>query len=155
MQCACTSGIIHCSRKVSLVKFLELTPLENPPIHAVTFTELCNQSECNVAKYMEKNAGVCYGKFLLAFVADRIFYHGTFSLTSTDIDVRLPCILTFTGMLSTFDFLRRFRRSLLKYLATITLQIKNLVGRGQISVLHTFSCGILLRTIPSVLYSAK
>ena len=118
MQCACTSGIIHCSRKVSLVKFLELTPLENPPIHAVTFTELCNQSECSVAKYMEKNAGVCYGKFPVAFVADRIFYHGTFSLTSTDIDVRLPCILTFTGMLSTFDFLRslrRFRRSLQKF----------------------------------------
>ena len=118
MQCECTSGIIHCSRKVSLVKFLELAPLENPLIHAVTFTELCNQSECNVAKYMEKNAGVCYGKFPLAFVADRIFYHGTFSLTSTDIDVRLPCILTFTGMLNTFDFLRslgRFRRSLQKF----------------------------------------
>ena len=186
MQCACTSGIIQCSRKVSLVKFLELTPPEDPPIGAVTFTESCNQPECNVAKYMEKNAGVCHGKFPVAFVADRIFYHGTFSLTSTDIDVRLPCILTFTGMLSTFDFLRRFRRSTAEICifnnnknsiffarfarfislhtsykhfpflsisqpfssyreealasktatATISLQIKDLVDRGQISVLH-------------------
>ena len=112
MQCACTSGIIQCSRKVSLVKFLELTPLENQPIRAVTFTESCNQWVCNVAKYMEKNAGVCHGKFPVAFVADGIFNRGTFTLTSTDIDVRLPCILTFTSMLSTFDFLKRFRRSL-------------------------------------------
>ena len=112
MQCACTSGIIQCSRKVSLVKFLELTPLENQLIGAVTFTESCNQSECNVAKYMEKNAGVCHGKFPVAFVADGIFYCGTFTSTITGIDVRLPCILTFTKMLSTFDFLKRFRRSL-------------------------------------------
>ena len=97
MQCACTSGIIQCSRKVSLVKFLELTPLKNQPIGAVTFTESCNQSECNVAKYMEKNAGVCHSKFPVAFVADGIFYCGT--STSTDIGVRLPRILTFTGHL--------------------------------------------------------
>ena len=111
MLCACLSGIIQCSREVWLVTFLELTQ----PIGAVTFTESCNQPECNVAKYMEKNAGVCHGKFPVAFVADRIFYHGTFSLTSTDINVRLPCILTFTGMLSTFDFPRRFRCSLQKF----------------------------------------
>ena len=96
MQCACTSGIIQCSRKVSLVKFLELTPLKNQPIGAVTFTESCNQSECNVAKYMEKNAGVCHSKFPVAFAADGIFYYGAFTSTSTDIGVRLPRILTFT-----------------------------------------------------------
>ena len=112
MLCACLSGIIQCSREVWLVTFLELTPLKNQPIGAVTFTESCNQSECNVAKYMEKNAGVCHGKFPVAFVADGIFYRGSFTSTSTDIDVRLPCILTFTRMLSTFDFLKRFRRSL-------------------------------------------
>lgn len=112
MQCACTNGIIQCSRKVSLVKFLELTPLENQLIGAVTFTESCNQSECNVAKYMEKNAEVCHGKFPVAFVADGIFYRRTFTSTSTDIDVRLPCISTFTRMLITLDFLKRFRRSL-------------------------------------------
>ena len=111
MQCACTSGIIQCSRKVSLVKFLELTPLKNQPIGAVTFTESCNQSECNVAKYMEKNAEICHGKFPVAFVADEIFYRGTFTSTSTDIDVRLPCISTFTRMLITLDFLKRFPRS--------------------------------------------
>ncbi|XP_044169377.1 uncharacterized protein LOC122953512 [Acropora millepora] len=56
MLCACLSGIIQCSREVWLVTFLELTQ----PIGAVTFTESCNQPECNVAKYMEKNAGVCH-----------------------------------------------------------------------------------------------
>ena len=117
MHCACISGIMQCSREVSLVTFLE-----NQPIGAVTFTQRCNQPECNVAKYMEKNAGVCHGKFPVAFVADQIFYRGTLTLTSADIDIRLPSILTFTGMLSTFDFLRRFRRSLKKfaYLTTKT-----------------------------------
>ena len=84
MQCACISGIIQCSRKVSLVQFLELTPPENQPIGAVTFTESCNHPECNVAKYMEKNAGVCHGKFPVAFVADQIFYRGTLTLTSIE-----------------------------------------------------------------------
>ena len=115
MLCECISGVIRCSREVLLVKFLELTPLENQPSLTV-LNEWCNQAECNVAKYMEKNAGVCHGKFLVAFVlADQIFYRGTVTLTSADIDNRLPCILTFTGMLSTFDFLRRFRRSLQKF----------------------------------------
>ena len=112
MHCACTSGIIQCTRKVSLVKFLELTPLENQPIRAATFTESCNQSQCNVAKYMEKKAGVCHGKVSLLFVAGGIFYRGTFTLTSTDIDVRLARILTFSGrLLSAFNFLRRLCRS--------------------------------------------
>ena len=64
-----------------------------------------------MAKYMEKKAGVCHGTFPVAFVAGGIFYRGTFTLTSTGIDVQLPCILTFSGMLSTFDFLRMLRRS--------------------------------------------
>ena len=89
-----------------------------------------------MAKYMEKNAGVCYGKFPLAFVADRIFYHGTFSLTSTDIDVRLPCILTFTGMLNTFDFLRRFRHSLRKFAYLTTTKIAFFVRFARFISLH-------------------
>ena len=116
MQCKCMSGIIRCSRDVTLVKFLELTPLENQPSLTV-FPEWCNQPECNVAKYMGKNAGVCHGKFPVAFLADQIFYRGTLTLTSADIDIPLPCILIFTGMFifGMFDFLRRFRRSLLKF----------------------------------------
>ena len=79
MQCACVSGIIQCSREVSLInyKFLELTQLEHQPIRAVAFTDSCNQPECNVANYVEKNAGVCHGKLPVAFVADGIFYRGT------------------------------------------------------------------------------
>ncbi|XP_015780086.1 PREDICTED: kielin/chordin-like protein [Acropora digitifera] len=68
MQCACVSGIIQCSRVVSLVSFLKL----NQPIGAVTFTESCNQSECNVAKYMEKNAGVCHA----CRWNDKLYYDG-------------------------------------------------------------------------------
>ncbi|XP_015753284.1 PREDICTED: kielin/chordin-like protein [Acropora digitifera] len=71
MQCTCISGIIRCSREVSLVKFLELTPLEDQPSFTV-FTEWCNQPECNVAKYMEKNAGVCHA----CRWNDKIYYDG-------------------------------------------------------------------------------
>ncbi|XP_068742842.1 uncharacterized protein [Montipora capricornis] len=61
MQCSCKSGLIQCSRKIVLEKFLELIPLQNRRIDAqVTFTERCNQSECNVARYTEKNADVCH-----------------------------------------------------------------------------------------------
>ncbi|XP_068742843.1 uncharacterized protein [Montipora capricornis] len=61
MQCSCKRGSIHCSRKIVLEKFLELIPLQNRRIGAqVTFTERCNQSECNVARYTEKNADVCH-----------------------------------------------------------------------------------------------
>ncbi|XP_068709163.1 uncharacterized protein [Montipora foliosa] len=61
MQCSCKRGSIHCSRKIVLEKFLELIPLQNRHIGAqVTFTERCNQSECNVARYTEKNADVCH-----------------------------------------------------------------------------------------------
>ncbi|XP_015780085.1 PREDICTED: uncharacterized protein LOC107357960 [Acropora digitifera] len=71
MQCACISGIIRCSREVSLVKFLELTPLENQRSLTV-FTERCNQPECNVAKYMEKNTGVCHA----CRWNDKLYYDG-------------------------------------------------------------------------------
>ncbi|XP_068709170.1 uncharacterized protein [Montipora foliosa] len=57
MQCSCKRGSIHCSRKVVLEKFLELIPLQN---RRKSFTERCNQSECNVARYTEKNADVCH-----------------------------------------------------------------------------------------------
>lgn len=128
MQCACISGIIRCSREVSLVKFLELTPLENQRSLTV-FTEWCNQPECNVAKYMEKNTGVCHGKFPVAFVAHQIFYRGILTLTSADIDIRLPCNLTFTGMLSTFDFFRKFRRSPQKFAYLTTTKTALLFAR--------------------------
>ena len=128
MQCACKSGIIRCSREVSLVKFLELTPLGNQRSLTV-FTERCNQPECNVAKYMDKNADVCHGKFPVAFVADQIFYRGTLTFTSADIDIRLSCILTSTGMLSTFDFLGRFRRSLQKFAYLTTTKTAFLFAR--------------------------
>ncbi|XP_068742855.1 low-density lipoprotein receptor-related protein 4-like isoform X2 [Montipora capricornis] len=60
MQCSCKRGSIHCSRKIVLEKFLELIPLQNRRKSGKSFTERCNQPECNVARYTEKNADVCH-----------------------------------------------------------------------------------------------
>jgi len=61
MECKCVQGKIQCSRKLVLASFLLFTQtIQNAS--EITFTEDCNQMECNVATYMKRNNGVCHGK---------------------------------------------------------------------------------------------
>ena len=62
IECRCKQGKIRCSRKVTLATFLHLTH-EIKLASENTFTEHCNQAECNVANFMKRNNGVCDGKF--------------------------------------------------------------------------------------------
>ncbi|KAJ7385556.1 hypothetical protein OS493_015134 [Desmophyllum pertusum] len=58
IECRCKQGKIRCSRKVTLASFLYLTH-EIKLASENTFTEHCNQAECNVANFMKRNNGVC------------------------------------------------------------------------------------------------
>ncbi|KAL9982816.1 hypothetical protein ACROYT_G004923 [Oculina patagonica] len=59
MQCRCSQGKIHCSRKLVLASFLVFT--NNIQLASeITFTEHCDQGECNVANFMKRNNGVCH-----------------------------------------------------------------------------------------------
>ena len=63
MKCACVHGKIQCSRTVVFVSFLQLTSSPVPRLASdQKFTEHCNQTECNVAKFMMLNKGVCNGE---------------------------------------------------------------------------------------------
>ena len=61
MTCTCNQGKIYCSRKIKLVSFSQF----NHQLRLdwdYTFTEHCNQTECNVANFMKRNVGVCTGE---------------------------------------------------------------------------------------------
>ncbi len=62
VQCSCIQGRIHCSRKIAMASFLLFTP-KSQIGNKITFTEHCNQSDCNVANFKKMNYGVCHGKF--------------------------------------------------------------------------------------------
>ena len=58
-------GKIQCTRTVVFVSFLQLTSSPVPRLASdLKFTEHCNQSKCNVARFMKINKGVCNGEFL-------------------------------------------------------------------------------------------
>ncbi|XP_020631307.1 uncharacterized protein LOC110068269 [Orbicella faveolata] len=59
MECKCVQGKIQCSRKLVLASFLLFTQTIQKASE-ITFTEDCNQMECNVATYMKRNHGVCH-----------------------------------------------------------------------------------------------
>lgn len=61
IECSCVQGKIHCSRKLVFTSFLIFTQ-KIKKASENTFTEDCNQTECNVAIYMTRNNGVCHGK---------------------------------------------------------------------------------------------
>ena len=60
IDCRCVQGTIYCSRKVVLASFLLFTQ-KLQVANEVTFTEYCNQTECNVATYIKRNKGICHG----------------------------------------------------------------------------------------------
>ena len=53
-QCTCNGGNINCSRELSLLT----SPQQE------TVRDDCNQKECNVARYVQKNHGVCKGELV-------------------------------------------------------------------------------------------
>ncbi|KAL9982928.1 hypothetical protein ACROYT_G005043 [Oculina patagonica] len=59
MQCSCNKGKIYCSRKIVLASFLLFTT-KTQIGSKITFTEHCNQSDCNVATFMKISYGVCH-----------------------------------------------------------------------------------------------
>ncbi|CAH3158048.1 unnamed protein product [Pocillopora meandrina] len=56
MQCACNQGKIHCSRKLRLAPF---SKFGYEDVLKYIETDNCNQTECNVAKFMKKKHRVC------------------------------------------------------------------------------------------------
>ena len=60
IDCRCAQGTISCSRKIILASFLLFTQ-KLQLANEITFTEDCNQTECNVAKYIKRNKGICHG----------------------------------------------------------------------------------------------
>ena len=54
IQCLCQGGKIYCTRKIRIMTSKE-----------ETITEFCNQTNCNVAKYVRMHDGVCKGRFNL------------------------------------------------------------------------------------------
>jgi len=61
IECRCVQGKIQCSRKLILTSFLLFTQTTQNA-GETSFTEDCNQLECNVATYMKINNGICRGK---------------------------------------------------------------------------------------------
>ena len=77
---------------------------------------------------MEKNAGVCHGKFPVAFVADQIFLSWNFNFDKHRHRYSAALYFDLYWLLSTFDFLRRFRRSLQKF-AYLTTKKQHVFAR--------------------------
>ncbi|KAL9982927.1 hypothetical protein ACROYT_G005042 [Oculina patagonica] len=59
MQCSCSQGKIHCSRKLTMASFLVFTD-KIQFVSDITLTQHCIQGECNVANFMKRNNGVCH-----------------------------------------------------------------------------------------------
>ena len=73
MQCSCIRGKINCKRKLILASFLLFTHKIQLASES-TFTEHCNQGDCNVANFMKRNHGVCHGKFLFFLTSGKKVY---------------------------------------------------------------------------------